>query len=122
MGGGVGGIQSLMNNVGGTIQPCWEDLGVVNMGQGWEGSILEQTRDAYWDVKTRDLRERDQLLRGVIGIREGVLGNAYSRKWVEGDLEDASGANVTVTDVRTFHNILDQVTILLENHNLLLVT
>ena len=90
MRGGVRGIESLMNNVGGTIQPCWKDLGVVNMGQGWEGSILEQTRDAYGDVKTRDLRERDQLLREVIGIREGVLGNAYSRKWVEGDLEDAS--------------------------------
>jgi 3-hydroxyacyl-CoA dehydrogenase len=60
MGGGVGGIESLMNNVGGTIQACWEDLGVVNMGQGWEVSILKQTRNAYGDVKTRDLRERER--------------------------------------------------------------
>ena len=79
-GGGVGGIASLMNNVGGTIQACWEDLGVVNMGQGWETSLFERTRDAYGDVKTSDLRERDKLLKEVIGIREGALGDTHSRK------------------------------------------
>jgi hypothetical protein len=60
VGGGVGGIESLMNNIGSTIQACWEDLGVVNIGQGWEGSILEQTRDAYEDVETKDFRERER--------------------------------------------------------------
>lgn len=34
IGGGVGGIESFMNNIGGTIQACWEDLGAVKMGQG----------------------------------------------------------------------------------------
>ncbi|PMD30018.1 NAD(P)-binding protein [Hyaloscypha variabilis F] len=80
LGGGAGGIEGFMKNVGSTIQACWEDLGVVNMGQGWESSVLEQTSDAYGEVKTSDLRERDQLLKEIIDMREGGLGNIPLRK------------------------------------------
>jgi 3-hydroxyacyl-CoA dehydrogenase len=46
-GGGDGGIERLMRNVGEMIQACWDDQGKVNMGEQWEEKIYRQTRAAY---------------------------------------------------------------------------
>ena len=40
-GGGEGGIEAFIKNIGGTIQACWDDSGKVNMGQGWEKDIYQ---------------------------------------------------------------------------------
>ena len=57
-GGGEGGIEAFMKNIGGTIQACWDDSGEVNMGQGWETDIYNQTNEAYGivDTKGRDAK------------------------------------------------------------------
>ena len=57
-GGGEGGIEAFIKNVGGTIQACWDDSGKVNMGQGWEKDIYNQTSEAYGivDTKGRDAK------------------------------------------------------------------
>ena len=57
-GGGEGGIEALFKNIGGTIQACWDDSGKVNMGEGWEKNICNQTQEAYGvvDTKGRDAK------------------------------------------------------------------
>ena len=52
-GGGDGGIEAFFKNIGGTVQACWDDAGKVNMGEGWEKSIYNQTNEAYGVVDTR---------------------------------------------------------------------
>ncbi|CAF9913004.1 hypothetical protein IMSHALPRED_000874 [Imshaugia aleurites] len=52
-GGGEGGIEAFFKNIGGTVQACWEDAGKVNMGEGWEKNIYNQTNEAYGVVDTR---------------------------------------------------------------------
>ena len=52
-GGGEGGIEAFFKNIGGTIQACWDDSGKVNMGEGWEKNIYNQTEEAYGIVNTR---------------------------------------------------------------------
>ncbi|KAJ9648830.1 hypothetical protein H2199_000743 [Coniosporium tulheliwenetii] len=58
-GGGAGGLEAFMKNIGGTVQACWDDLGDVRVGegQGWEEDIYAQTREAYGVVDT-GLRDR----------------------------------------------------------------
>ena len=78
-GGGEGGIEAFMKNIGGTIQACWDDSGKVNMGQGWEKDIYNQTNEAYGivDTKGRDaktLRVLDAAQYEEIGS-EGFTGN-----------------------------------------------
>ena len=57
-GGGEGGIEAFVKNIGGTIQACWDDSGKVHMGQGWEKDIYDQTNEAYGvvDTKGRDAK------------------------------------------------------------------
>ena len=52
-GGGEGGIEAFIKNIGGTIQACWDDSGKVNMGQGWEKDVYNQTNEVYGIVDTR---------------------------------------------------------------------
>ncbi|KAK2735806.1 hypothetical protein FQN55_001988 [Onygenales sp. PD_40] len=66
-GGGEGGFEGLMGNVGGTVQACWEGGGRVNMGGGWEGEVFRQVREAYG---VPDLEERDRVNRRVLEVVE----------------------------------------------------
>jgi 3-hydroxyacyl-CoA dehydrogenase len=40
MGGGAGGLERFMKNMGGTVQACWDDAGKENVGDGWENEVL----------------------------------------------------------------------------------
>ena len=62
-GGGVGGLEGFFKNIGGTVQACWDDIGAVNVGEGWEKDIFRQTREAYGLV---DTTERDEKTRRVL--------------------------------------------------------
>lgn len=66
MGGGAGGLEGFMKNIGGTVQGCWDDAGVENVGDGWEGKVFEQTREAYGDVKISDFKKRDDITKDVL--------------------------------------------------------
>lgn len=46
-GGGDQGFPGLMRNIGSTVQACWDDMGMVNMGQDWEAKVASQIEDAY---------------------------------------------------------------------------
>lgn len=62
-GGGEGGIEAFFKNIGGTVQACWDDAGKVNMGEGWEKNVYNQTNEAYGvvDTKGRDAKTRKVL-------------------------------------------------------------
>ncbi|KAK4693926.1 hypothetical protein P7C71_g3561, partial [Lecanoromycetidae sp. Uapishka_2] len=62
-GGGAGGLEGFFQNIGGTVQACWDDIGIVNVGEGWEADIFRQTKEAYGVV---DTRERDNKTRRVL--------------------------------------------------------
>lgn len=62
-GGGEGGIEAFFKNIGGTVQACWDDGGKVNMGEGWEKNIFNQTTEAYGVVDTKG---RDEKTRRVL--------------------------------------------------------
>lgn len=62
-GGGAGGLEGFFKNIGGTVQACWDDIGHVNVGEGWEEDIFEQTKAAYGVV---DTGERDDKTRKVL--------------------------------------------------------
>lgn len=62
-GGGTGGLEGFFKNIGGTVQACWDDIGVVNVGDGWEEDVFRQTREAYGMV---DTKERDRKTRRVL--------------------------------------------------------
>jgi 3-hydroxyacyl-CoA dehydrogenase len=46
-GGGEAGFEGLMQKIGATVQACWDDTGKINMGEGWEKEVFEQTEAAY---------------------------------------------------------------------------
>lgn len=56
-GGGQGGLEAFFRNIGGTVQDCWNDSGKVNVGDGWEEQVFQQTKQAYGVV---DAGERDR--------------------------------------------------------------
>lgn len=56
-GGGRGGLEALLNNIGKTVQNCWDDLGMVNMDGDWRQKVFQQTRETYPKV---DLAARDR--------------------------------------------------------------
>ncbi len=62
-GGGEGGIEAFFEKIGDTVQACWDDLGKVNTGQGWESNIYSQTKEAYGvvDTKGRDAKTQRVL-------------------------------------------------------------
>lgn len=62
-GGGAGGLEGFFKNLGGTVQACWDDIGTVNVGDGWEDDIFKQTDEAYGVV---DTKERDDKTRRVL--------------------------------------------------------
>jgi hypothetical protein len=50
-GGGPGGLEGLLKNVGPTVQACWDDAGKINMGDTWETKVIGQAREAYGFIK-----------------------------------------------------------------------
>lgn len=56
-GGGQGGLEAFFKNIGGTVQDCWSDSGKLNIGDGWEEQVFDQTKEAYGVV---DTGERDR--------------------------------------------------------------
>lgn len=74
-GGGPGGLQALFDNVGGTIQSCWDDAGQIQFrdGSGWEQRICERVSKTYGKA---DLDERDAankaVLKAVADVKDGT--------------------------------------------------
>jgi 3-hydroxyacyl-CoA dehydrogenase len=66
-GGGQAGLEGFFNNIGGTVQGCWDDAGTVNVGDGWEEAIFRQAKEAYGTV---DVGERDRITRRVLEVLE----------------------------------------------------
>ena len=62
-GGGLGGLEGFFRNIGATIQGCWDDVGAINVGEGWEQEIFRQTKEAYSVV---DMGDRDKKTRNVL--------------------------------------------------------
>lgn len=64
-GGGEGGLRGLFENVGATIQGCWDDAGRPRFGDGsgWEDKICSEVAACYWGM---DLKERDVANRAVL--------------------------------------------------------
>jgi 3-hydroxyacyl-CoA dehydrogenase len=68
-GGGAGGLEGFFGNIGGTVQACWDDAGTPNVGDGWEGRVFTQAKEAYGLV---DTMERDRITGSVISaVRDG---------------------------------------------------
>lgn len=66
-GGGAGGLEGFFQNIGGTVQGCWDELGTPSVGDGWEGKIFQEAKEAYGDV---DTGERDRVTRKVLQVLE----------------------------------------------------
>ena len=66
-GGGTGGLEAWFQNIGNTVQACWDDLGQKNVGDGWEENVFRQTREAYGVV---DIKERDEKTRKVLAAAQ----------------------------------------------------
>lgn len=70
MGGGAGGLEAFMKNIGGTVQACWDDSGNIDTSTGWEQAVFQQTKAAYGDVKALDFIQRDRLTKELLEIRK----------------------------------------------------
>jgi 3-hydroxyacyl-CoA dehydrogenase len=64
-GGGPAGLQGFFENIGGTVQGCWDDAGKVNVGGGWEDEVFRQAKETYGTV---DVGERDRVTRKVLDV------------------------------------------------------
>jgi 3-hydroxyacyl-CoA dehydrogenase len=66
-GGGPAGLEGFFQNIGETVQSCWNDAGKLNVGDGWEEQIFRQAKDTYGNVNTG---ERDRITRRVLQVLE----------------------------------------------------
>lgn len=64
-GGGAGGIEGFFQNIGETVQSCWDDAGRLNVGDGWEKGIFQRTKESYGIVNTE---ERDEKIRKILQV------------------------------------------------------
>lgn len=72
-GGGKGGLEAFMANVGGTIQDVWDSVGTLGMedeslegGGRWRDEVVRQTREAYGEVTERNFEFRDRATRRAL--------------------------------------------------------
>lgn len=90
-GGGRGGLRGFFENIGVTVQGCWDDAGRVEVGGGWEEEVFRQTEEAYGVV---DVGERDRVTRRVlevVGEGKGVrLGRGTDREVSVGTAQGSS--------------------------------
>ncbi|OSS49192.1 hypothetical protein B5807_05435 [Epicoccum nigrum] len=70
-GGGPGGLEGFFENIGGTVQGCWDELGTPRVGGGWEERIFKEANEAYGVV---DVGERDRVTRRVLRVLEEERG------------------------------------------------
>ncbi|OAG03503.1 uncharacterized protein CC84DRAFT_1260650 [Paraphaeosphaeria sporulosa] len=70
-GGGPAGLEGFFNNIGETVQGCWNDAGKVNVGDGWEDKVFAQAREVYGTV---DVAERDRITRRLLDVLEEEKG------------------------------------------------
>jgi 3-hydroxyacyl-CoA dehydrogenase len=70
-GGGAGGLEAFFENIGGTVQGCWDELGTPSVGDGWEEKIFQEAKEAYGKV---DTGERDRVTRRVLQVLEEERG------------------------------------------------
>jgi 3-hydroxyacyl-CoA dehydrogenase len=68
-GGGAGGLRGFFDNIGGTIQECWDDSGKVNMGEDWEDSVCQEVRDTYGEKDPVELQRRTEMTKMLIETR-----------------------------------------------------
>ncbi|RSL92655.1 hypothetical protein CDV31_015062 [Fusarium ambrosium] len=83
-GGGAGGLGAFIQNLGGTMQACWDDAGMVSLrgtpcfpqgamstdvnglsGEGWASKVVRQTKEAYGLPTPESVAERDADLTRV---------------------------------------------------------
>jgi hypothetical protein len=69
MGGGERGLEGFIDKIGGTIQSCWDDGGIPNIGQGWELALCHETVEAYGNVNKISLTERDETTKNMLTAR-----------------------------------------------------
>jgi 3-hydroxyacyl-CoA dehydrogenase len=69
-GGGAGGLNSFFDNIGGTIQDCWDDSGKVNMGGEWAEAICKQVRETYGERDPVELQQRTEMTKLLISTRD----------------------------------------------------
>ncbi len=68
-GGGEGGLASLMDKIGDTVQACWDtskddiEREKIDVGQEWQEKICKQTDEEYGNI---DNKERDFKTRKVL--------------------------------------------------------
>lgn len=78
-GGGKGGLEAFIANIGGTIQDVWDETGVVNIGDKnrnneglWTDDVIRQTKEAYGEVTDENFVLRDRVTRRVLeAIKDG---------------------------------------------------
>ncbi|KAL4779240.1 hypothetical protein BJX76DRAFT_341370 [Aspergillus varians] len=73
-GGGEGGIRTLLDNIGGTIQDVWDGRGEVNIlgeqGAGpWKEKVIQQTNETYGTLTPEETREKEQRLREILKLQ-----------------------------------------------------
>lgn len=64
-GGGSAGLEGFFQNIGQTVQNCWDDAGSVRVGQGWERGVFDMAKSEYGTV---DTEERDRITRKVLRV------------------------------------------------------
>jgi 3-hydroxyacyl-CoA dehydrogenase len=69
-GGGAGGLASFFDNIGETIQACWDDSGKVNMGEGWEESVSKEVRETYGERDPVELQKRNEMTKLLLSVRD----------------------------------------------------
>jgi 3-hydroxyacyl-CoA dehydrogenase len=73
-GGGAGGLRAFFDNIGGTIQACWDDSGKVNMSEAWEDSVCEEVSKTYGERKQKDLERRNEATKMMLELRSELDG------------------------------------------------
>lgn len=66
-GGGAGGLEHLLNNVGETVQAVWSDLGDIKIGGDWREKVLTETRATYGIV---DTAARDRANSKILAVAQ----------------------------------------------------
>ncbi|KAI9794476.1 MAG: hypothetical protein M1833_000389 [Piccolia ochrophora] len=70
LGGGAGGLEAFFQNIGGTVQECWEDAGQLDVGGRWEAALFREAHQIYGEVREGDFAARDQVTRRVLAARD----------------------------------------------------
>ena len=72
-GEGSGGLEAFFENIGGTVQKCWNDAGRENVGEEWEREVFRQCEKSFGRVDTvvRDMATESVLKAARIRVLDG---------------------------------------------------